>query len=140
MKAIYWVLGFVGAAFIALFIYANVRQVNPSASLKSVELLRFSTKDKIDPLVAERAIEKLRGISSIATIAVNPKTGWVTVMSHPEDISADYVEKLVNDELGVRFTRHDLSANTAGSGPKCPAVGPLSYAELILNKLNLRNS
>jgi hypothetical protein len=123
----------VAAAFVAVFTYANVRSISPTARLKQIHLASFkmngeSTSD--ERMSLEKKITAMKGVTACS---INSSGTTASVTFYPDAISEQALASTLSNNSRLQIEQKEF-ATTGG----CPVHAVTASFDHFMSSLDLR--
>ena len=129
-KTIKYLLISIATVFVILVIYANVRTIPLSESVKSIRLATFDLKGLDDKSKAEALQKKIGSAPGVTACTFNAKGNIAAIAFHPDETNQVQLMNLIAVSGACVATPKMFL-----DGPKCPVDGVFGFWHHLLNTL-----
>ncbi|HEY9048998.1 MAG TPA: hypothetical protein VIN08_24025 [Ohtaekwangia sp.] len=131
MKAMRFISAMLVVAFIALFAYANLRQLTITEKLKPVNLVSYSLTGNFDQHIRDNLERKINSVTGVTAFTINPEGTTASVIYHPGEVTEDALSVLLSEYISIQ--KKEL-ASTGG----CPVHQVSASFHQLITQLDLR--
>lgn len=124
----------VATTVVALFGYANLRELSVVEKLRPVQLISFDIRTEVSPVDRMQLEKKLSSAAGVTACSLSEEGNVASIIFHPEKIKEETIADLLSHEGKLKISLRDLAVS-----PGCPIHNLNSSFQEFISALDIRN-